>query len=297
MFRLVAASRVLREAVPPELVPAFWLVTLLGSAKFLMVGLSLAYWNSHEHREELLALVSVAFVALTATLVLKYWFHLPRPPAAVQRYPVEPSPVGFPSGHAIAATVVYGGALVAFDRLGDARATVAAAALVAAVGLSRVVLGVHYLGDVLAGFAVGIAVLAPLAWAVEADAPVGSVRRDQSTHAFLAAAVLAVPALVVTGGSADAALALGGSLGGLAAARLRARSPLAGVRTRSLTGRAVLNGTGLGFVGATFVVVEGVSFSLPATTAANFVLAFGIVALPTVVGQVDWLPGTASTDL
>jgi len=143
MYRLVEASAAVREAVPAELVPVFWVVTALGSANFLMFGLSLAYWNDRRRRRELLAVISVAFVAASVTLALKYWFDLPRPPAAVQRYPIEPSAVGFPSGHAIAATTVYGGALLAFDRVRDPRAVLGVGTLVALIGLSRVVLGVH----------------------------------------------------------------------------------------------------------------------------------------------------------
>ena len=199
MFRLVAASRVLREAVPDELVPVVWAVTLLGSAKFLVLALSVGYWNLEEYREELLALVSVGFVGLAVTIALKYGFDLPRPPAAVQRYPVEPSPAGFPSGHAIAATTIYGGALLAFDRVRDPRAVAGVAGLVAAISLSRVVLGVHYLGDVVAGVGVGLVILLGATVIFERGAVYG----------FAAAAVLSISALVTTGGNADAALALG----------------------------------------------------------------------------------------
>jgi membrane-associated phospholipid phosphatase len=117
----------------------------------------------------------------------------------VQRYPVEPSPVGFPSGHAIAATTIYGGALLAFDRVRDPRAVAGVAGLVAAISLSRVVLGVHYLGDVVAGVGVGLVILLGATVIFERGAVYG----------FAAAAVLSIPALVTTGGNADTALALG----------------------------------------------------------------------------------------
>lgn len=208
MFRLVETSRVLREAVPDELVPVVWVITLFGSVKLLVLGLSVAYWNFGDHRDDLLALISVGFVGLAATLALKYGFDLPRPPADVQRYPVEPSPVGFPSGHAIAATTIYGGALLAFDRVSDSRWVAGVAGIVVAISLSRVVLGVHYLGDVLAGVAVGLVIL-----------PAATVVFERgAVYGFAAAVVLSVPALATTGGNADAALALGGSIGGLAAA-------------------------------------------------------------------------------
>ncbi|MFB6173908.1 MAG: phosphatase PAP2 family protein [Halobacteriales archaeon] len=279
MFRLVEASAAVRGAVPDELVPVFWVITALGSAKFLMVGLSLAYWNDDTRRRELLTLVSVAFVAVTLTLALKYGLDLPRPPESVRRYPVEPSPVGFPSGHAIAATTIYGGLLVVFDRYRDPKLLSGTAALVVLIGLSRVVLGVHYLGDILAGFAVGLVMLGVLAVAMDRGPAV----------VFGLAVVLAVPAVVVTTDTGDAALALGGSVGGAAAALWR--TPVG--RVRSTVERAVLNAGGLAFVGVSLAVVETVEALFVAAVAVNLVLVFGIVALPAAVGRLDAL-GTAS---
>jgi membrane-associated phospholipid phosphatase len=281
VFRLVGPSEAIREAVPAELVPLVWVVTLLGSAKFLMVVLSLAYWNLEDRREDVLALVSVAFVALTATLALKYGFDLPRPPAAVQRYPVEPSPVGFPSGHAISATVVYGGSVVAFDRLDDPLAVGGAALAAVAIGLSRVVLGVHYLGDVLAGWAVGLAVLGLVAVVLRV--------RAGAVYGFGAAAVLSIPALVVTGGNPDAALALGGSVGGLVGTL--ARSPAPPFRTTAE--RVAVSAVGTLFVGAAVLIAETVVGLLAVTVLVNIALVVGIVLLPGLVGRFDAL-GPAS---
>jgi membrane-associated phospholipid phosphatase len=71
----------------------------------------------------------------------------------------------FPSGHAAGATVFYGvlaAYLISKVRLWRWRALIAASAvaLVALVALSRLYLGVHYLSDVVAGIAEGIAWLA-----------------------------------------------------------------------------------------------------------------------------------------
>ena len=65
--------------------------------------------------------------------------------------------------------------------------------------LVPVVLGVHYLGDVVAGVGVGLVILLGATVIFERGAVYG----------FAAAAVLSIPALVTTGGNADAALALG----------------------------------------------------------------------------------------
>ncbi|WP_459191413.1 phosphatase PAP2 family protein [Halosimplex sp. J119] len=282
MFRLVEASRVLRAAVPAELAPLFWVITLLGSAKFLMVALSLVYWNDQRRRRELLAVISVAFVAVSLTLALKYWFGLPRPPAVVQRYPTTPSPVGFPSGHAIAATTVYGGALIAMDEYRDRTTVLGVGALVTLIGLSRVVLGVHYLGDVLAGFAVGLVMLGVLVVAIDEGPAV----------VFGLAVVLSIPALLVTTDPGDAALALGGSLGGLAGSLWRTGA----ARFRSRTERAFVNVAGVGFVGVSLIAIEAVDTRLIVAAAGNAALAFGIVALPSLVGRFDRLNRATATD-
>ena len=70
----------------------------------------------------------------------------------------------FPSGHAMTSLVVYGGLLLVFlpvishrRRTGVVAAT---AALVVAIGVSRLALGVHFVSDVLAGWVLGLAWLA-----------------------------------------------------------------------------------------------------------------------------------------
>ena len=68
----------------------------------------------------------------------------------------------FPSGHAFASTVFYGMAVYLVWRLTERRwaralAAVAGPLVIAAVGLSRVYLNVHYLTDVVAGWLAGAA--------------------------------------------------------------------------------------------------------------------------------------------
>lgn len=280
MFRLVAASRAIREAVPAEFLPVVWLVTLLGGSTFLMTGLSVTYWNADEHRETVLVVVATAFVALAVTLSLKWGIGLPRPPESAQRYVTADSPVGFPSGHAIAATVVYGGGLVAADRYRDLRTAVPVGLLVAAVGLSRVVLGVHYLGDVLAGFGVGLALLGALGFAL----------RRGPAAAFALAAVCALPALFVASDAGDAALAIGGSLGGVLGTVRRPTDEC----LDSLAERAGLTAGGLLFVGGLVGAVEIVEPPLVAAAVAYTLLTFGIVTLPALVGRWD-PPASASS--
>ena len=83
------------------------------------------------------------------------------------------STYSFPSGHSLVSLAVYGSiALVLARRLRTRGERVlllcTAGALVAAIGFSRIYLGVHFLTDVLAGFAAGAAWLALLYVVLEA---------------------------------------------------------------------------------------------------------------------------------
>jgi membrane-associated phospholipid phosphatase len=77
----------------------------------------------------------------------------------------------FPSGHALGSIVCYGAVLLVFlpathGRWRTAFIT-ATVTLVALIGISRILLGVHYLSDVVGGWAVGIAWLGLTAFAFE----------------------------------------------------------------------------------------------------------------------------------
>jgi undecaprenyl-diphosphatase len=82
------------------------------------------------------------------------------------------SSFSFPSGHALVSLAVYGAlALVVARHLTSRRAAAAvlaaAAVWVLAIGFSRLYLGVHFLSDVLAGYAAGAAWLALLYASIE----------------------------------------------------------------------------------------------------------------------------------
>ena len=86
----------------------------------------------------------------------------------------------FPSGHAFSSTVAFGALLLvllpAVRRRGRPWLIAGAAAVVVAIGFSRLALGVHYLSDVLGGFALGLAWLAASTaafsiWRVERGRP------------------------------------------------------------------------------------------------------------------------------
>jgi undecaprenyl-diphosphatase len=89
--------------------------------------------------------------------------------------PVLPDPVSaapglsFPSGHALGASIgcclLLLISLRFMSRRGRVAAVIGAALIVGAVALARVVLGVHFVSDVLAGIALGIGWVAVTTWA------------------------------------------------------------------------------------------------------------------------------------
>jgi membrane-associated phospholipid phosphatase len=160
--------------LPSWLVALAALVTQFGDVWFVFCLLGLLYWFGDAlpgplslSRRHAMFAVALALVARAVTTTFKELFALPRPPGADEAVGVELVPAvveplyisaatadgfGFPSGHATAAILVYGGLALLVD---SRRGYVAAGALVAAIPVSRVVLGVHYLVDIAAGLAFG----------------------------------------------------------------------------------------------------------------------------------------------
>ena len=90
----------------------------------------------------------------------------------VVAHPVAHAPGNsFPSGHSLGSLVCYGALFLVFAPAARGRGRTAFAivvtAIVALVGISRVLLGVHYLSDVLGGWAIGIAWLGLTSFAFE----------------------------------------------------------------------------------------------------------------------------------
>jgi membrane-associated phospholipid phosphatase len=123
---------------------------------------------------------STMAVGSAVTLVVKHVMSRTRPPASVMLGPVDTG-FSFPSGHTTYSTVFFGlvaGVLVMRWTRTSVRALVALAWVLAsgAVGLSRLYLGYHWLTDVMAGWSIGIAVLALAAAVVLLTRPRPEVR-------------------------------------------------------------------------------------------------------------------------
>jgi undecaprenyl-diphosphatase len=137
------------------------LVSKLGgteTAVIVSVGLAALLWR--RCRATSLAIpITIAVGALT-NVVLKEVIGRARPPSPA----TGTSLASFPSGHTFQVTLLLGllplAVLVLTERHDRVRwARLAAGAGIAAVALSRVVLGAHWPTDVIAGFLVGVALL------------------------------------------------------------------------------------------------------------------------------------------
>jgi hypothetical protein len=128
-------------------------------------------------------------------------------------YEVRPGGYAFPSGHAMAATVTWG-ALATTVGVGRRTTRLGAfCAIAAAVAVSRVVLGAHFLADVVAGVALGVAFLVLTMRAVD------GTEADPVTGTLALGLVFGTAALVTTGFSDDSQIVVGTALAALAVAR------------------------------------------------------------------------------
>lgn len=220
--------------LPVWLEPILAVVTQAGDGWFLLVVLaSLTVLTRRRGRAVLglgtrpvVVLAGLTLVAFGLTETLKAVFALPRPAGAgvAAAGPWVPAGLlpayewlatatghGFPSGHALTGTVFYGGFAVLSDRWRMRTRAVGAAAVVATVAASRVLLGVHFLVDVVVGVALGLGVLVVFSRLSRWLTP---------TILFGLAALLGFGGVLAFGAVGDLAVTGGLGLGGLTILRL-----------------------------------------------------------------------------
>ncbi len=158
------ASAAIRAYRPETLVQvAVWVTSIANGLTmlFLVPITALVLWLAGRHSGAIVLIVAVAGGRLLGSAI-QMLVHRARP-EGVALIPL-PSSYSFPSGHALAAALYFG--TLTFIVLGEVRSpalryslVVLFGVLAVAVGMSRVYLGVHYLGDVVAGWLLGGAVV------------------------------------------------------------------------------------------------------------------------------------------
>lgn len=281
----------------------FAIVTQFGDAWFLFGGVSLAYWYADERftdtpRRTGAILIALGVCALATTVALKSLFAVHRPVGAGEAVPPGWLPAtfealyvsistgdgfGFPSGHATGSTIVYGGAALVYDRLAGRRnRLVGAAVAIGLISLSRLVIGVHLLPDVLAGIAVGLVVL------------FGTLRLadGRPAVAFLVATGISVLALAIalvgshSGEATKAAIGIGAGLGGVAEWHRYGDAERVRVPARWVA-------VGLPVLGGFWGAVYAAELALPLAALGSAIAVGGIVAMPRLV--VWWRERTATS--
>jgi len=143
----------------PGLVKACLWITLLAQPKIVLAvaALLIASFCLWGRRGYILPLVVTVAGSAAFDSLGKWVFQRPRPPGIAVFREMSPS---FPSGHAAAAVALYGFVVYCLWRPAATAGRrlnllFAGGFLAAAVGFSRIYLGVHYLSDVLGGFLLG----------------------------------------------------------------------------------------------------------------------------------------------
>jgi len=134
-------------------------LTMLGEPTVLIAaGLAVAlwvWWRRH-HPHLAIAITLVILVGRGLSEVQKYWIARARPELETHLVVVKTS--SFPSGHATSSMIFYLTLALALVPEGPWRRRAVATAVVLSllIGLSRVMLGVHWPSDVIGGWSFGL---------------------------------------------------------------------------------------------------------------------------------------------
>lgn len=157
----VALAQSLRAGMPPAVLRVVAAVSHLGDlwsvAAAVVVVLAILLLRRQLRLATCWTIAMAGIVPINSAL--KAWFQRPRP-LHDHGFIMEKG-WSFPSGHAFGAMVFYGMLAYVLLRLLPLRwhrvVVAAAVAMVTVIGVSRILLQVHYFSDVLAGYASGLA--------------------------------------------------------------------------------------------------------------------------------------------
>lgn len=192
----------IQATLPELLLDLIVLVTMLGDQETYVVVLLVFFYAID--REKGVALIAVGLTVAALTPGLKEAFGIPRPPD--QLHWVHAEHYGVPSGHTLGAFAIYGALIYAVDRWSLQFKAFLTALVGTAVGLSRIVLGVHYPADVLAGFAIAIVLLVLFVYWAQLE----------PERTFLVAGLLVLPIAVLFWDLPEIYFGLGGLIGAAA---------------------------------------------------------------------------------
>lgn len=263
-----------------------WFLFLLGGVHYISAD-KFPWWGIERRRGLFILGLLLTYVALIG--VLKQSFMLARPPGAgtppdIQWIPSVLQGVfanistgggyGFPSGHAFGSTLVWGGFALVVGKDKQSRTwLVLAGVVIVIVSLSRVILGVHYLIDVVVGVISGLVVLGALYKVTDRGAAPGRVLVFAASMGMLG---------LIHGITFDSVAAVGSTIGAWLAWRAVVDLTPAHPSNR----REVVAGLAVfGLAGGLFALLYSLKPSLLVTFFGTVLAVSGVVGAPLVGNQ------------
>lgn len=140
---------------------AEWITWLGNSWTLVAVGVvaALGFFAAKHRLKAVLCLI--ALIGLPFNYLIKEWFGRPRPEGSTVSVLLPTVGLSYPSGHAMASTMLYGFlAVMCWTNLKESRhrlwATTAVAILPLLIGVSRIYVGAHWFSDVVGGCTAGL---------------------------------------------------------------------------------------------------------------------------------------------
>ncbi len=165
----------------------FKAITTIGSEPVYIFLASLIFW-CYNKKMGIRTMYVILFSAFAAILA-KNLFGMPRPPEYLHK--IEENEFGFPSGHVQVSAGFWGYIGV---RTENTWLIVAGAIAIFSISLSRIYLGVHYVGDVMGGIIFGI-LIALISFKAESGI-INKLEKLSRSSKYLIAVIL--PVLLVT---------------------------------------------------------------------------------------------------
>jgi len=178
------------QGSPDWLVSIMKAITFLGDTEFYLLVMPLLFWcidTTLGIRTGIILLVSGGLNS-----ILKFTFAWPRPFWVTPKVDpfVEATGFGFPSGHAQNAAGIWGLFAVTLKKTWMKAVAIG---LIILIALSRIVLGVHFTHDILAGWLVGLILLFIF---IKVEKPVTTWFKSNSVGMQILALVLATSLLI-----------------------------------------------------------------------------------------------------
>ncbi len=203
-------NQAIHDALPNFFVEFLALFTRMGDGATVVTLAIIFYWfGAWRDWRKRGMLMAIAVTTLAMSAGLKGVFDVARPVyvADLAFAPAEYPGLSTPSAHAMGSAAIYGGLAVVMETGKKWQRYLVAGVIISLVALSRVVIGVHFLGDVVLGVALGLFIVWFAIWLAN--------RNPRSILLlFVFAFVFAVIAILL-GSSEFVTMSTGTALGGI----------------------------------------------------------------------------------